>query len=174
MDTNLKKLIAMAAGQNRDCFDENSISSEVRSKVDGALDSIFRGKSILIWTRGGKLCTAWEKAMDELRDEIFAIKNTAPIIEYLRIAVFALREKWNIKITQSNERNSMVDGASNEELNDLKKYANSLIESGMLVIKDLISVGAFSCSERGAQKTVAMNMEHAKAREREYERVRKK
>ncbi len=174
MDTNLNKLIAMAAGQNRDCFDENSISSEVRGKIDDALDSIFRGKSILIWTRGGKLCDAWKSAMDELRDEIFAIKNTTPIIEYLRIAVFALREKWNIKITQSNERNSVVDGASNAELNDLKNYANSLIESGMRVIKDLISVGAFACSERGTQKTRFMNMERAKTREREHERVRKR
>lgn len=174
METNLKKLIAMAAGQNRDCFDENSISSEVRGKVDGALDSIFRGKSILIWTRGGKLCDAWKAAMDELRDEIFAIKNTAPIIEYLRIAVFAVREKWEIKITQSNERNSTVNGASDTELNDLKNYAKSLIETGTQVIKDLISVGAFACSERGVQKNRPMNMERVRGHEREYEHTRKR
>ena len=174
METNLKKLIAMAAGQDRGCFDENSISPDVRARVDGALDSIFRGKSILVWTRGGKLSAAWDTAMNELRDEIFAIKNTAPIVEYLRVAVFALRGRWQSKMLQSNERNSIVDGASDAELNDLKSYAVSLIESGTRVINDLISVGVSGGAQRGIQNTMSMNMEHVNMLEHEYERVRKR
>ncbi|MBP5485298.1 MAG: hypothetical protein J6Y07_01170 [Alphaproteobacteria bacterium] len=171
MDTNLENLIAMAAGQNRNCFDENSISSDARNKIDTALDSIFQGKSILIWARGEKLGVAWESAMDELRDEIFEIKNTAPIVEYLRIAVFSLRNRWKLKFMQSNERNSMAN-ASDFELTDLRNYANSLIESGMQVIKDLIAAGTLVCAERGTQKNISMTME--RTRSHEYERTRKR
>lgn len=171
MEQNVKKLIAMAAGQNRECFDENSIPSDIRNKVDGALDSIFRGKSILIWTRGEKLGVAWELAMNELRDEIFAIKNTAPIVEYLRIAVFTLRNQWKAKTLQSNERNSVANVSGNE-LADLQSYANSLIESGTRVINDLISIGAFACSEHKPQQPLVQNMEHANAHEYQYTRKR--
>ena len=171
MDKTIEKLIAMAAGQNRDCFDENSISSDVRGKIDDALDSVFRGKSILIWTNGGKLCDAWETAMKELLSQIFEIKNTAPIVEYLRIAVFELRKKWEIKKLQSNERNSVVN-VSGQELTNLRSYANSLIESGVGVINGFLNSASAPGTDREPQKTMAMNME--RTRSHEYERIRKR
>lgn len=171
MDKTVEKLIAMAAGQNRNCFDENSISSEIRGKIDDALDSIFRGKSILIWVHGGKLSVAWKSAMDELLDQIFQIKNTAPIVEYLRIAVFELRKKWEIKELQSNERNSVAN-VSGQELINLCDYANSLIESGTSVINGFLNSESIASTERKPQKTMVMNMERTRAHE--YERVRKR
>ena len=171
MEQNVKKLIAMAAGQNRNYFDQNSIPSDIRDKVDGALDSIFRGKSMLIWIRGGKLGVAWESAMNELRNEIFAIKNTAPIVEYLRIAVFTLRNQWKAKTLQSNERNSVANVSGNE-LADLQSYANSLIESGTKVINDLINTTVSTNFEHKPQQTLSKNMEHTSSREYQYTRKR--
>ena len=121
MDKTVERLIAMVDGHDRNCFDENSILSNVCSKIDDALDSIFRGKSILIWARGGKLSAAWELAMQELLDQIFQIRNTAPIVEYLRIVVFELRKKWGGKKLQSNERNSVAN-VSGQELANLCKF----------------------------------------------------
>ena len=169
---NLNKLIAMAAGQSRNQFDENSISSDVRDKIDNALESVFMGKSILIWVHGGKLSAAWECAMKNLLDQIFAIKNTAPIVEYLRIAVFALRNRWEIKMLQSNERNSSVTGASDEEISNLQNYANSLIESGMGIINGLLNTGVSTNPERKQQKNMAMNMERTNSHEYEHIRTR--
>ena len=171
MDKNIEKLISMAAGQNRNRFDENSVSSDVRNKIDNALDSIFQGKSLLIWARGGKLDTAWETAMNELMNQIFEIKNTGPIVEYLRIAVFALRSRWEIKKLQSNERNS-VARASGQELAELCNYANSLIESGTGVINGFLNSVSTTGIERETHKTMAINMEHAKSYE--YEQTRKR
>ncbi|MBO4582701.1 MAG: hypothetical protein J5714_01415 [Alphaproteobacteria bacterium] len=171
MDKTIEKLIAMAAGQNRDCFDENSISSDVRGKIDDALDSVFRGKSILIWTNGGKLGDAWESAMQELLEQIFEIKNTTPIVEYLRIAVFELRKKWEIKKLQSNERNSVAN-VSGQELTNLRDYANSLIESGMCVINGFLNSASTTGAQREPQKIMVMNME--RTRSNEYERIHKR
>ncbi len=171
MDKTVEKLIAMAAGQNRDCFDENSIPLDVRNKINDALDSVFRGKSILIWARGGKLSVAWKLAMTELLDQIFQIKNTMPIVEYLRIAVFELRKKWDIKELQSNERNSVAN-VSGQELTNLLDYANSLVKSGMDVINGFLNSGTVTNAERKPQKVIAMNMELARSHEREYVRKR--
>ena len=171
MDKTVEKFIAMAAGQNRNCFDDNSIPPEVRGKIDDALDSVFQGKSILIWVRGGKLSAAWESAMQELIDQIFQIKNTAPIVEYLRIAVFELRKKWKTKELQSNERNSVVSG-SDQELANLRDYANSLIESGIRIINSFLNSESITSTERKPQNTMVMNMEHAKSREYEHSRKR--
>ena len=172
MDKTTEKLIAMAGGQDRNCFDENSIPSDVRGKIDDALDSVFRGKSILIWTHGGTLGAAWEIAMDDLLNQIFQIKNTMPIVEYLRIAVFALRNRWKIKTLQSNERNSCVSGASDTELSDLCSYANSLVESGMGVINGFLNTVSTTSAERKPQNVMSMNMNRSRSHEHEYTRKR--
>ena len=78
MDAKLEKMVAMAGGQNRDDLDINKISLEIRGQIDGALESVFMGKSILKWVRGGTLGAAWESSLDELRDEIESTYTLSP------------------------------------------------------------------------------------------------
>lgn len=138
MDANLEKLIAMADGQNRDDFDANAIPSDVRNKIDDALESIFKGKSILIWVLGETLGVAWNNAMTELRDQIFQISGDTPIVQYLHLAVFALRDRWNAKMLQSNERNSFANVAG-ENLVKMRDYANSLVAAGTTTINAILN-----------------------------------
>ena len=138
MDATLEKLIAMADGQNRDDFDANAIPLGTRNKIDDALESIFKGKSILIWVLGETLGVAWNNAMIELRDQIFQISGDTPIVQYLRVAVFALRDRWNAKILQSNERNSLANVAG-EDLAKMRDYANSLVETGTNTINEILN-----------------------------------
>lgn len=138
MDINLEKLIAMADGQNRGDFDANTVPSDIRNKIDDALESIFKGKSILIWILGETLGVAWNNAMIELRDQIFQISGDTPIVQYLHLAVFALRDRWNVKILQSNERNSLAN-VTGEDLVKMRDYANSLVAAGTNTINDILN-----------------------------------
>lgn len=170
MDANLEKLVAMVGGANRNSFDVESISPDVRTQIDNALDSIFMGKSSLIWADGGTLGNAWDAAMIELRDQIFQISGDTPIVQYLRIAVFNLRNRWAAKILQSNERNSFAN-VSGTEHDNLCEYAKSLIESGMTVINGLIQTQQTTGTVHRQENQRTM----VQTRQREYtEHVRKR
>ena len=166
MDANLEKLIAMADGQNRDDFDANAIPSDVRNKIDDALESIFKGKSILIWVLGETLGVAWNNAMVELRDQIFQISGDTPIVQYLRVAVFALRDRWNAKMLQSNERNSFANVAG-ENLVKMRDYANSLVAAGTNTINAILNtnipVGVTRKNSTINLAMMARTMEHENA-----------
>ena len=164
MDANLEKLIAMADGQNRDNFDLNVIPSDTRKKIDDALELIFKGKSISIWILGETLGIAWNNAMTELRDQIFQISGDAPIVQYLHIAVFALRDRWNAKMLQSNERNSVAN-VFGDDLAKMRDYANSLIESGTNTINTILNANIPTGVTH--KNTTAMSMP-AQLRERGY------
>lgn len=171
MDANLEKIIAMVGGADRNSFDAESIPSDIRAQIDGALDSVFMGKSTLIWADGGTLAKAWDTAMVELRDQIFQISGNAPIIQYLRIAVFNLRDRWAAKTLQSNERKSFAN-VSGDEHAKLCEYAKSLIDSGMATINCLIKSQDTGVA-RKPENQRAMTM--VRTRQREYpERTRKR
>jgi hypothetical protein len=177
MDSNLSKIMAMVNGQDRNDFDLNTVSSENRAKIDDAIESVFVGKSTLIWANGGKLIDAWNAALDDLRDELFRIPNTSPTVAYLRQAVFYHRTHWQQKMLQSNERNSVAYFKNNDEKSELVDHAKALVSAGLNTIRDIID----DCSGNGARNQKFDNshdMTHTKtmvhARERSYERTRKK
>jgi len=177
MDANVSKIMAMVNGQNRDDFDCGTVSSENRAKIDDAIESVFIGKSMLIWANGGRLVDAWNNALDDLRDELFAVPNTSPVVEYLRRSVFNHRTRWQKKMLQSNERNSVALFNNSGEKDELIDHANALINTGLNTIQYIIANSV--CDGARIQKTanvktVARVQSVARARDRTYERVRKR
>lgn len=172
MDIKLEKLISMASGQNRDDLDINKIPLDVRGQIDDALESVFMGKSIMKWVQGGTLGAAWKASLDELRDEMFAIPKTSIMVEYLRIAVFAHRARWEIKMLQSNERKSVAE-LSETEINNMTEYANTLRKSGMQTIQKILQNNSGTGVARRPEYQNQMQMDRSRSREYD-ERVRKR
>ena len=170
MDKNLEQIIAMANGQNLNDFDTATVPANIRAQIDGALESVFMGKSILIWANGGTLANAWNSAMRDLIDQIFQISGPQDIIQYMRIAVFNLRDVWAVKMAQSNERNSFAN-VSVQKFDDLCVYANSLIASGMNTINDILRGDATGGAEQRPESQQMPAQQHSM--EQEYTRNRK-
>ena len=108
MDSDVSKILAMVNGRDRNDTDSVNITDQDQEKIDDAIESIFLGKSILLWVQGGKLVDAWTHALDDVRQELFAIPNKCPAVQYLRIAVFNHHNAWSRKMMASNERNSVA------------------------------------------------------------------
>lgn len=177
MDSNLSKIMAMVNGQDRNDFDCKTVSLENRTKIDDAIESVFIGKSMMIWSNGGKLVDAWNAALDDLRDELFSIPNTSTVVAYLRQAVFNHRTNWKHKMTQSNERNSVALFKNDTEKDELIEHANALINTGFNTIKYIIENS--SCDgahKQNNDKTqiMARTRSVTHTRERTYERTRKR
>ena len=176
MNSDASKIIAMVCGQNRNDFDVDSISPTDRNQIDNALDSVFVGKSTLIWLRGGKLVDAWNTALTDLRDEMFAIPNTNPAVTYLRMAVFNHRTKWNLKMMQSNERNSVAFMGTDFEKQEIIDNANAMIKAGYKTIKQIInaSTGSQHIQPSAKQLEQTMAYQNERVRDREHGRERKR
>lgn len=173
MNSDLSKIMAMVNGQSRNDFDSESVSTENRTKIDDAIESVFIGKSMQIWANGGKLIDAWNVALDDLRDEMFSIPNTGPVVAYLRQSVFKHRTNWNVKMTKSDERNSVACFKNDNEKVELIEHANALITTGMNIIKYIIA-NATDGVVRTQHNVNARTMEHARSHTRELERTRKR
>jgi len=173
MNSSLSKIMSMVNGQDRNDFDSESVSAENRTKIDAALESVFIGKSMQMWANGGKLIDAWNRALDDLRDEMFAIPNTMPVVAYLRQAVFEHRTHWNVKMTKSNEKNSVAYFENADEKAQLLEYANAQITTGMNTIRCVIAnaTDGVAHTQHGAN---IRPMEHSRSNTREHERVRKR
>ncbi|MCR4918176.1 MAG: hypothetical protein K5912_04535 [Alphaproteobacteria bacterium] len=167
MSEDLSKIIAMVSGQSRNAFDTETISQAVREQIAGAFDNIFLGESLLIWSHGGTLAEAWKTSLDDLREKVFAIPANSNIVKYLRVAVFEHRKQWEIKITNSNERNSIAV-LNNKELEELNSQANFMIKSGTQTIQNLIQNPTQHTLEN--EKTHLYT--HEKNMERTHERTR--
>jgi hypothetical protein len=175
MESNLSKVMAMVNGQDRNDFDCKTVSIENRTKIDDAIESVFIGKSMLVWVNGGKLINAWNTALDNLRDELFSIPNTSNVVAYLRQAVFNHRTNWKHKMMQSNERNSIALFKNNTEKEELVEHANALINTGFNTIKYIIENSSCdSAHKQNNANTHKMVRELSMTRERTYERTRKK
>ena len=138
MASTTSKIMAMVSGHNRDEFDFNNIPVDERTKIDTAIESIFIGKSTLIWVDGGKLNDAWNSALEYVRQELFTVPNTSVRVAYLRQAVFDHRAKWTIKMTQSNERNSFAFFNSEKEKQETIEQSNEMIKTGFDTIKKIL------------------------------------
>lgn len=176
MNSDASKIIAMVCGQNRNDFDVNSIPLTDRTQIDNALDSVFIGKSTLIWLRGGKLVDAWNAALNDLRDEMFAIPNTNPAVTYLRVAVFDHRAKWNLKMLQSDERNSVAFMGADSEKQEIIDNANAMIKVGYKTIKKIINAptGTQHTPQNTKQSEQIMAYQNERVHGREHVRERKR
>lgn len=172
MNSDVSKLMAMVCGQNRNDFDMNSIPLEIRNQIDNALESVFIGNSTLLWINGGKLIDAWNTALNDLRDSMFAIPNTAPIVIYLRMAVFNHRAKWNAKMAQSNEINSVACINTDAERQEIIDNANAMVAVGMKTIQDVINAPTGTQHTQYTQKNNEQNMAHQNVRAHDHERER--
>ncbi|MBO4746322.1 MAG: hypothetical protein J5613_04625 [Alphaproteobacteria bacterium] len=170
MNSDVSKLMAMVCGQNRNDFDMNSIPLEIRNQIDNALESVFIGKSTLLWLNGGKLIDAWNIALNDLRDTMFAIPNTSPVVIYLRMAVFNHRAKWNAKMMHSDERNTVACINTDVEKQEVIDNANAMITVGMKTIQDIINTPVGTQHTQGQTKRMEQSMtyqnEHSHGRER--------
>ena len=172
MNANTSKIMAMINGKNRNDVSLDSIPKEICIQIDNAIESIFLGKSMLIWVNGGKLIDAWQCALDNLREEMFAIPNKSVRVEYLRRAVFNHRKNWKIKMNQSDERNSFANFDSGDEKQEIIEHAHALLASGTNILKHIIE----SDDETGRTipKTTTNTHENTpvKSNEREMGRMR--
>lgn len=138
MNSAASKIMAMVSGHDRDEFDFNNISITERTKIDDAIESIFIGKSTLVWINGGRLHEAWDTALDYVRQELFSIPNTSVRVAYLRQSVFNHRAKWAIKMTQSNERNSFAYFDNESEKKEIIEQSNEMVKTGFNIIKQIL------------------------------------
>lgn len=176
MDSDVSKILAMVNGHDRHDSAVATIAEQDQEKINDAIESIFMGKSILLWLQGGKLVDAWTRALDEVRSELFAIPNKCCAVAYLRTAVFNHHSQWQHKMTASNERNSIAQIKDKAEYDKLVDHANTLIAVGEQTISDMIR----KYSDTGTAHTTApktnisqMAMANAHEYEQSKSRVRK-
>lgn len=174
MTQDLSKIIAMASGQNRNHFDMDLVPVATREQIDTAFDNIFLGKSLLLWSKGGRLLDAWTSVLDTMRDDIFALPITSTIVEYLRIAIFQHRAKWQSKTIQSDERNAIAT-LDSQEKKEIQDHANTMIAAGQRVIDELLKDSTAhtpKATEHTLQQSRQQQMVAQKVLERTHSRER--
>ncbi len=174
MDSDVSKILAMVNGHDRHENETIAIAKQDQEKINDAIESIFMGKSILLWIQGGKLVDAWIRALDEMRSELFAIPNKCCAVTYLRNAVFNHHNQWQRKMTASNERNSVAQINNKSEYDKLVDHANTLISVGEQTISDMIRKYSETGGEHIQPKQNFTQMAITNTREHEQSRIRKR
>lgn len=174
MDIELENIFAKISGENIDYASLRVISDTDKAQVDFALNEIFSGLSLLEWMNKCTLTDAWKIALDKLRGYIFSITEQTYIVDYLRHAVFDFRHKKLRDLQSSIHANEYIQCSTNK-YNELEEQANSKIQTGVDIIRDLLANPEYKQPITNNTKTAVQTnvMQHTKENEKEYERVRK-
>ena len=108
MDLDFAKTLALLNGDTTETFMQNQLSQSDCAQIENAIDTIFSGLSLQKWLGGDTLTGAWAKAMDEIRDIVFAIQIQNSAVNYARNYVFVHRRKWHVKIVSCQQPNQLI------------------------------------------------------------------
>jgi hypothetical protein len=177
MNMDFEKTMAMINGQSVDTFMQNQLTFQDKAQIDNAIDFLFSGLSLKNWIQGGILSSAWTKALDTLRDMIFAIPQNNPATKYMQAETFRHRQRWHIKIIESRNANEVIR-CNAEQREAWMNDANTKIQNSIEILRQ--KVMAFESDEspvnKPSQKTQVLctpeNTKQINSREYEYERVR--
>lgn len=108
MDKDFEKTLAMLNGESVEHFETSQLSDTDRTQITNALDLIFQGLSLRNWLGGGILRDAWQNALDQIRDMVFAIDNVNAATIFARAAVFDMRTIWLDKMRTAPRTNMPI------------------------------------------------------------------
>ncbi len=176
MDFELDKIMAKVSGENRENMAQYIISNTDKAQIDFAFNEIFSGISLLEWMKKITLADAWKIALDKLRDFVFSIQEQSYVVDYLHNAVFEFRKK-QIKQTleTSIHANEYIQCPANK-YDELKEKANSKIQTGTDIIKNLLANPAYKQNGTKSNTDIIIKdktLQQVKTKECEYERVKK-
>lgn len=165
----IEKALAMAAGQDVGQFYNTQINEDDKQLLRDAIENIFQGRSVIKWTNGGNLQSAWNYALDAIRDEFFATSRRDIITIFLQHTVFEHRNKWNnIMMSNDNRFQVMTDVVKQSDIAVLAKHAEFQIQQGYETIKKIIQK-----YDNGFRPVPNQNqpMAHTLAKDRENEYI---
>ena len=96
-NADIEKALAMAGGQDMKKFYTSQIRAQDQRAIRDALENIFQGKTLIEWSKGVSLLSAWKSALDSIRDEFFATSRRDAFTINLQRLVFEHRNFWQIK-----------------------------------------------------------------------------
>ena len=105
MDKDFEKTMALLNGESVKHFDTNQLSDTDKTQITNALDLIFQGLSLRNWLMGGVLRDAWQNALDQLREMVFAIDNVNAATIFARTVAFDMRTIWREKMRTAPRTN---------------------------------------------------------------------
>ncbi len=171
--------LAMVAGQDVASIYNASVDDADKQIIRDALENIFQGSSVIFWSKGGTLQTAWTTALDVMRDEFFATSRRDALTIFLQRAVFEQREMWTKKMMSNDNRFQTISvlGLNGDKTQELLKHAQFQKQQGYDAIKKL-----FEKYDAGFPATTIKNTSHethnkinlARTHEQEHTRERKK
>lgn len=138
MDMDLEKTLALINGETTETFLQNQLSQSDCAQIDNAIDTLFSGLSLLRWLHGATLTKSWAKALDELRDIVFAFSNQNSATNYARNYVFVHRRKWHVKIVSCQRPDQLIN-CPPDKFNDWENDAKLKIQMGTELLKKKFS-----------------------------------
>lgn len=169
--------LAMVAGQDVATIYNASVDDADKQIIRDALENIFQGSSVIFWSKGGTLQTAWTTALDVMRDEFFATSRRDALTIFLQRAVFEHREMWMKKMMSNDNRFQTISvlGLNGDKTQELLKHAQFQKQQGYDAIKKLFEkydTGFKPVASHIKSQTKELNIEHS--RENENVRTRTK
>ena len=130
MDIDFEKTIAMLSGESSENIELMQLSELDRIQITNALELIFQGLSLRNWLAGGILRDAWQNALDQLRDYVFAISINNAATMFARQATFDMRTTWAEKM-RTAPRTNMPIHCPGDKKSDWEHNAEVKIQNGI-------------------------------------------
>lgn len=172
MNFELEKIFAKVSGENVENFAERILTDSEKAQIKFAFNQIFSGLSTIEWMNNVTLKIAWTITLDKMRRFIFSLPEKNYVVDYLQVAVFEHR-KHTLKILESSMHINEYIQIRDDERAELEKSANEKIQTGINIIKNLLSAPRDSMPTK---ENVNMNeniLQMDRQREYEHERTRK-
>jgi len=136
---NVDAALAMVAGQDMNKFYNAQVSEDDKQMLRYALENIFQGSSVALWIAGGTLGNAWNKALDNMRDEFFTTSRRDIVTVFLQHAVFEHRSKWTDKIRTNDNRAQTFNmmGLNKFDTERMLRQAETQKQNGYDIIKQV-------------------------------------
>jgi len=170
MNFDTEKLLAKIAGENVENFANCVISDSVKTQIDFAFNQMFQGLSLLQWMQKITLADAWNAAFDNMYEFVFSLSEKNCVVDYLHNAIFDFKKRTMKTLKISVHANEYLN-CPMEKSDELKQSANEKIQSGIDIIKKLVSEPAKCMVEK--IQTMENGQNHKREPEYNRERSRK-
>ena len=134
MDKDLEKTLALLAGQSAQDFESAQLSDADKMIINSAIETLYAGLSLQKWLADVSLATAWQNAMDALRDTVVAIPVENSATRYVRWAAFDYIRRMKIKMTTVGHTNEFIKCPA-EKRNAWAADADSKINAGIEILR---------------------------------------
>ncbi len=129
MDIDFEKTMAMLSGESSENIELMQLTDMDRIQITNALDTIFQGLSLRNWLAGGVLRDAWQNALNQLRDYVFAIPVNNAATMFARQVVFDMRTTWDEKMRTAPRTNMPIQCPADKK-SEWERNADTKIQNG--------------------------------------------